>query len=268
METQTLFPGTVPHAGHDTWMIFLDLLSGSSDVVALKKSCSLVCRGWHAYLQPRLFSSVVVDLEAAFHKQQDMCALETLLPLSHLVRRLCLKNWPESLPYLPRITIQLPALFPQITQFELRSVCFKTYQDLRDCMFSPKALIETLLLIDCIFDDLMDQFDGLHSPVSFTHGIALRSQEVRTLCHLHLEYSNEGDVLFSPIMTRSLALSPVLRTLRKLRATATCAEYGPLLDIFVLLGNASCQIEQLELVILYPMKGLPTISGKHMQFVA
>jgi hypothetical protein len=250
-----------PHTEHDVWMRILGLLNNTD----LRKSCNLACKAWHTYLQPLLLKSIVIDLLSTFQKEHELRVVEPLLDLSHLVRRLRLKNWPRhsaSTP-LPRSVITLPAMFRQLSQLELHDVWFGSYQNLHDCVFPPSIPIDTLLL-NCVCDNLDVQYDSFaanSTTLMFDHSssmdAAVKSDD-QPLRLLSLSYNHPDDHdLFTTIVLRSLGLSSMLYTLRILRLEATCSTRGCLPDIFTFFRNPGCCVEELELDLYEPTFAIP-----------
>jgi hypothetical protein len=203
--------------------------------------------------------SIAIDLRATFGDGQDIQALGHLLDLNHLVRRLCLKNWPRHRPWaaLPRVVIKVPAMFQNLMQLEIRNVWFQDIYDLHDCAFPPNVFIEELL-INCVFDDLDKEFNSFSlNPTRFAFGHpALSDTETESNNHplrvLSLSYNDRQPDLFPCIVMRSLALGSAVIALRTLRVEVTCATHGCLSDIFDLFRDPGCRIEELELDLYDP----------------
>jgi hypothetical protein len=236
-----MFP---PDPSHDVWCAILD----SMDDNTLLKTCNLVCRSWHAHLQPRLMASVV--FRGTHHSTSDN--LQVMQLFNHLTRRLCIEDLDPS-EWLSELinpstdeslasTSPWTAPFGALVDLRLQTITFSTFKDLYACISLISSTLKYLAIIECECADAsavkrtLKNSEGMNNFCQ-PHELALEKVEIDSD---HFNY-------FASIMWRWFVLSPTLRTLRVLHVRLEMFDEYDLWSLLSFLSCPECLAEELNL---------------------
>jgi hypothetical protein len=230
---------------HDIWTEVLEIISESNDRSSLK-TCGLVCRTWHSYVQPRLLSSLDIDWKHVPLSNDDINAL---LLLQHMLQRVRLRYWSAQGPY-----VSLPLVFANITTLELYGTNFNlSYdEDISACFSSMSGNLRSLTLIHCNVDNY-EILVPKNPLFSFT-------APSWALDYLHIQPNTRRGGLFLSLMGEWLEECALLEKLETVRITVDADTVDKLswfngsfhhLHVVLLEGSHDAEIYEGELIIFH-----------------
>jgi hypothetical protein len=217
---------------HDVWCAALDAIGDHT----LLKTSNLVCRAWHAYLQPRLMASIRIKFVDFEKPNADAPIVKRI---QYLVRHLCLEaSDVETQGWRAGISLA-PTSFSNLVKLELRHITFVNITDLWACLSMTPKTLESLAIFDCRCPDIRK----IYRPAGNNRSITLPVHSPHSLALRDIVVDSDQLNYFACALWEWLAASPTANVLRFLDIRIAYFDQKDIGCLVAFLNSAACSTE-------------------------
>jgi hypothetical protein len=223
-----------PPPTHDVWIVILDHLEYCE--WSQLKECNVVCRAWHAYLQPLLMAAISIN-EINHPTSEDLHVIQQNVRFIQQLA-LCYDTWNPS-QWLDTI-IGISPSFTSLVTLKLSHITFSTVEELQSCISAMSESLEGLIIFNCACSDVMIAREDRRVLLSHPHNRpALRKMQI----------DSEQEGYFAFALWDWLSATPTLSVLRVLDIRLYPHDAEDLRDLFAFMGRSECAVEELKLTM-------------------